>query len=154
MLELEALAPDALYVNVVAALPEARGRGLGTRLLRLAEVIARDEGRPRLSLVVADANTGARRLYARPAFARSPPADGQGRLGRRRLRLDAARQGSGLTADGCGADSPVIAPTNRAKIAFPRDRKREGPSGRMTVEPSAAPTVPPPAEAAAGERGP
>jgi ribosomal protein S18 acetylase RimI-like enzyme len=68
MLELEALAPDALYVNVVSVLPEARGRGLGTRLLRLAEVIARDEGRPRLSLVVGDANTGARRLYAQTGY--------------------------------------------------------------------------------------
>jgi ribosomal protein S18 acetylase RimI-like enzyme len=68
MLELEALAPDALYVNVVAALPEARGRGLGTRLLRVAEEIARAEGRPRLSLIVADRNAGARRLYARAGY--------------------------------------------------------------------------------------
>ena len=68
MLELEALAPDALYVNVVAALPEARGRGHGTRLLQLADDIARAEGRPRLSLIVADANDGARRLYARTGY--------------------------------------------------------------------------------------
>ena len=34
LVELRALVPDALYVNVVATLPEARGRGLGTRLMR------------------------------------------------------------------------------------------------------------------------
>ena len=68
MLELEALAADALYVNVVATLPEVRGRGHGTRLLQLADDIARVEGRPRLSLIVADANDGARRLYARTGY--------------------------------------------------------------------------------------
>lgn len=68
LVELEALAPDALYVNALAALPEARGRGLGTRLLGLAEDIARARGRPRLSLIVADDNAGARRLYARAGY--------------------------------------------------------------------------------------
>ena len=68
LVELEALAPDALYLNVLATLPEARGRGLGGRLLRLAEDIARDGSYPRLSLIVADANAGARRLYARAGY--------------------------------------------------------------------------------------
>jgi ribosomal protein S18 acetylase RimI-like enzyme len=68
LVELEALAPDALYVNVLAALPEARGRGLGTRLMAVAEDLARAGGRRRLSLIVADDNAGARRLYARLGY--------------------------------------------------------------------------------------
>jgi ribosomal protein S18 acetylase RimI-like enzyme len=68
LVELEALAPDALYVNTLATLPEARGRGLGTRLMRVAEDIARADGLPRLSLVVADDHDGARRLYARLGY--------------------------------------------------------------------------------------
>jgi ribosomal protein S18 acetylase RimI-like enzyme len=66
--ELENLAPDSWYVNVLAALPEARRRGLGTRLLRLAEDIARDQDLARLSIIVADNNAGARRLYARQGY--------------------------------------------------------------------------------------
>jgi len=68
MVELRALAPDALYVNVVARLPEARGRGLGTRLMRIAEDIARAQGHPRVCLIVADANAAARRLYRRLGY--------------------------------------------------------------------------------------
>jgi ribosomal protein S18 acetylase RimI-like enzyme len=66
--ELENLAPGSWYVNVLAALPEHRGRGLGTRLLGLADQIARDEGLSRLSIIVADDNTGARRLYQRQGY--------------------------------------------------------------------------------------
>jgi ribosomal protein S18 acetylase RimI-like enzyme len=68
MVELRALVPDALYVNVVATLPEARGRGLGTSLMRVAEDIARAEGCPSLCLSVADDNDPARRLYARLGY--------------------------------------------------------------------------------------
>jgi len=68
MIELRALAADALYVNVVATLPEARGRGLGTRLMRIAEDIARARGHPRLCLIVADDNAAARRLYHRLGY--------------------------------------------------------------------------------------
>jgi ribosomal protein S18 acetylase RimI-like enzyme len=67
--ELWNLALRTWYVNMLAALPEARGRGLGTRLLGLADEIARDQGLSRLSLIVADSNAGARRLYARHGYA-------------------------------------------------------------------------------------
>jgi ribosomal protein S18 acetylase RimI-like enzyme len=67
--ELENRAPNSWYVNVLAALPVARGRGLGTRLLGLAEEIAGDQGLSRLSLIVADNNAGARRLYERQGYA-------------------------------------------------------------------------------------
>ncbi len=63
--ELEALAGGTFYINVIAAYPEYRGRGLGTRLLNEAERMA--AGRP-LSLIVSDGNTGACRLYERYGF--------------------------------------------------------------------------------------
>jgi ribosomal protein S18 acetylase RimI-like enzyme len=63
--ELENLAPDTWYINVVAAYPEHRGRGYGSRLLSVAERIAANLGLAGLSLIVSDANLGARRLYER-----------------------------------------------------------------------------------------
>lgn len=71
LIELENLAPSTWYVNVLAAYPAARGRGLGTRLLALAETLALHEGIDRMSIVVADANEGARRLYERAGYAES-----------------------------------------------------------------------------------
>lgn len=67
--ELEDLAPATWYVNVLAAYPEARGRGHGTRLMALAEEIARNLGLGAMSIIVAGGNTGARRLYQRLGYA-------------------------------------------------------------------------------------
>ncbi len=61
--ELENLAPGTWYVNVLATYPEYRRRGHGTRLLGLAEGLAVAAGRRGLSIIVSDANAGARRLY-------------------------------------------------------------------------------------------
>lgn len=66
--ELENRAPGTWYVNVLAVLPPIRGNGLGTRLLRRAEQIARTLGKRGLSVIVSDANTGARRLYERCGY--------------------------------------------------------------------------------------
>ena len=66
--ELENLAPLTWYVNVLAALPEHRGRGFGARLLALAEEIARDRGLPAMSLIISSGNAGARRLYQRTGY--------------------------------------------------------------------------------------
>ncbi len=66
--ELENLAPSSWYVNVLAAYPEYRGQGLGTRLLSLAEDLATEAGLSRISMIVADANAGARRLYERTGY--------------------------------------------------------------------------------------
>lgn len=63
--ELENLAPSTWYVNVLAAQPRFRGQGIGTRLIGVAEQCARDAGCAGLSIIVSDANTGARRLYER-----------------------------------------------------------------------------------------
>jgi ribosomal protein S18 acetylase RimI-like enzyme len=66
---LQALENRALgtqYVNVLATYPELRRRGIATSLL--AEAARRSAGAPGLSLIVADRNAGARRLYERSGF--------------------------------------------------------------------------------------
>jgi ribosomal protein S18 acetylase RimI-like enzyme len=66
--ELENLAPGTWYVNVLATYPEHRGHGHGTRLLGLAEDLAAEAGSRGLSIIVSDANAGARRLYERSGY--------------------------------------------------------------------------------------
>jgi ribosomal protein S18 acetylase RimI-like enzyme len=66
--ELEDLAPGTWYVNVLATLPEYRGQGYGSQLLALAEKLATASGRRGLSIIVADGNFGAIRLYSRVGF--------------------------------------------------------------------------------------
>ena len=66
--ELENLAPSSWYVNVLAAYPEHRGKGWGARLLALGETIAAERGLERMSIIVADRNAGARRLYERVGY--------------------------------------------------------------------------------------
>jgi ribosomal protein S18 acetylase RimI-like enzyme len=66
--ELENLAPDTWYINVVATLPEYRDRGLGKRLLAAAEDTAARLGKHGLSLIVSNANHDARRLYERLGY--------------------------------------------------------------------------------------
>ena len=69
LVELENLAAGTLYVNAVAAFPEARGLGLGSELMRWAERRAAELGLRGVSLIVSDANHGARRLYERLGYA-------------------------------------------------------------------------------------
>lgn len=66
--ELEDLAAGSWYVNVLAAYPEFRGMGVGTRLLEEADKHAADAGSDGLSIIVSDANTGARKLYERQGY--------------------------------------------------------------------------------------
>jgi ribosomal protein S18 acetylase RimI-like enzyme len=66
--ELEAMVPGTWYVNVLAAYPQHRGNGYGAALLGLAEQLARETGRRGLSIIVADTNFGARRLYQRCGY--------------------------------------------------------------------------------------
>ncbi|WP_111431993.1 GNAT family N-acetyltransferase [Rhodobacteraceae bacterium DSL-40] len=66
--ELENSALESWYINVLACYPAARGKGIGSRLLRLAEEIAVSEGLSRLSVIVASDNAGACRLYERHEF--------------------------------------------------------------------------------------
>ena len=66
--ELEDLAPRTWYVNVLAAYPEYRGRGYGSALLQIADRLAGSSGCEGLSIIVSDANTGARCLYERRGY--------------------------------------------------------------------------------------
>jgi ribosomal protein S18 acetylase RimI-like enzyme len=66
--ELENLAPATLYVNVLAVFPRYRGRGFGTALLGVADELATNTHADRLSIIVSDANHGARRLYRRCGY--------------------------------------------------------------------------------------
>lgn len=67
--ELENLAPSTWYVNVLAVLPQFRGMGLGSRLLALADETGARLEKSGMSVIVADNNTGARRLYERFGYA-------------------------------------------------------------------------------------
>jgi ribosomal protein S18 acetylase RimI-like enzyme len=69
MQQLENIAPGTWYVNVLAGYPQYRNQGLGTALLKHAETLARTSGAKRgLSVIVADNNVGARRLYERMGY--------------------------------------------------------------------------------------
>ena len=66
--ELENLAHATWYVNVLAVYPEQRRRGLGARLLGLADELAAAAGGRGLSIIVSDANLEAQRLYERCGY--------------------------------------------------------------------------------------
>lgn len=66
--ELELLAPGTFYVNVLATLPGYQGRGLGSRLLEVANDLAAEAGCDELSIQVFEQNEGAVRLYERHGY--------------------------------------------------------------------------------------
>lgn len=68
LVELESEAPGSWYVNALALFPEYRGRGLGSQLLAEAERIAGHLRGSTLSIIVADQNEGAKRLYLRTGY--------------------------------------------------------------------------------------
>ena len=68
LIELENLALGSWYVNVLAVYPLHRGRGLGHQLLEVAAEQARENASRGESIIVSDANTGARRLYERCGY--------------------------------------------------------------------------------------
>ncbi len=59
---------NSYYICGMALFPEHRGRGIGTRLLALAEEHARDKGFKKVSLIVFEPNTGAKQLYDRTGY--------------------------------------------------------------------------------------
>ena len=72
--QLENLAPGTWYVNVLASYPQWRNKGLGTALLKHAEKLAFAAGvKKGSSVIVADNNKAARRLYERMGY--RPVAD-------------------------------------------------------------------------------
>jgi ribosomal protein S18 acetylase RimI-like enzyme len=68
MFELENIVPGTWFVNVLATYAEHRGKGYGTELLHIAEVLAHDAQCGGMSLIVSDANAEARRLYERHGY--------------------------------------------------------------------------------------
>ena len=62
---LEAEAPGHWYVNVLAAYPEYRGRGLGSALLALADELGLVAATRGMAIIVASTNGSAKRLYER-----------------------------------------------------------------------------------------
>jgi len=59
---------NSYYICGMAMFPEYRGLGVGTQLLALAEQHAVDKGFRKLSLIVFEENTGAKRLYERHGY--------------------------------------------------------------------------------------
>ena len=68
LLELENLAAGTWYVNAVATFPETRGLGAGSKLMQWAERRASELELRGISLIVSDANRGARKLYERLGY--------------------------------------------------------------------------------------
>jgi ribosomal protein S18 acetylase RimI-like enzyme len=60
--------PDSYYICGMALFDRYRGRGVGRRLLKLAEEHARQLDLRKLSLIVFEQNAGARSLYEREGF--------------------------------------------------------------------------------------
>jgi ribosomal protein S18 acetylase RimI-like enzyme len=68
LVELELLAPRTFYVNGLATLPGYQGRGLGSKLLDVANDLAAEAGCDELSIQVFEKNEGAVRLYERHGY--------------------------------------------------------------------------------------
>ena len=66
--QLEQKVPGSFYINILAAYPEFRGLGLGTKLLEAAPALASGAGCSELSLEVFEQNEGAVRLYERHGY--------------------------------------------------------------------------------------
>jgi ribosomal protein S18 acetylase RimI-like enzyme len=68
LVELEALAPGSWYVNAVATASAYRGRGVGRALMEEAERLAAETRTTTMSLIVAEQNEAACRLYEKLGY--------------------------------------------------------------------------------------
>jgi ribosomal protein S18 acetylase RimI-like enzyme len=68
IVDLTNLVPGYWYINMVALLPQARGKGLGAALLNEAEAQAHSQNCPGLALIVAATNDDAIRSYTRSGY--------------------------------------------------------------------------------------
>jgi len=66
--QLENMVPGTWYINAVAVYDAYRGRGFGKELMALAETFAGDLGMRGLSLIVANTNEVARKLYSKIGY--------------------------------------------------------------------------------------
>jgi ribosomal protein S18 acetylase RimI-like enzyme len=67
-MELESLVPGSWYVNAVATVAAMRGRGIANALMARGERLAGEAGADVVSLIVAEQNSPARRLYERLGY--------------------------------------------------------------------------------------
>jgi ribosomal protein S18 acetylase RimI-like enzyme len=72
---LDALREGSMHVSAIAVVTDARGSGIGKRLLGTAEMAARGRGAGEVTLVTADANLGALELFLRSGYQRTRRAD-------------------------------------------------------------------------------
>ena len=72
--------PGECYVNSIAVLSQARGKGVGTKLLQWGEDLAREKGSDRMTLAVINGNP-AKRLYERYGFAKKDVDCVEGSIG-------------------------------------------------------------------------
>lgn len=68
LVRLEAQAPGAWYVNVLAVYPEFRGRGIGTKLLAEADARGYAAASRGMAIIVASENLTAWQLYERAGY--------------------------------------------------------------------------------------
>lgn len=62
-------APGTLKIKMLAVNGSHRGKGIGSRLLEMAEVLATEKGYSKLQLEVVDTNPRAKKLYERMGYA-------------------------------------------------------------------------------------
>ncbi len=68
MLDLIKRADHSVFVRELAVVDWARGRGLASAFLDLADGVAGNRGDPRVTLIVNDQNVAAHRLYVARGF--------------------------------------------------------------------------------------
>jgi ribosomal protein S18 acetylase RimI-like enzyme len=68
LVRLKRHAPGQWHLHALAVVPEQRRQGLGTRLLRIVDALAAEEGVTETSLTVAEGNHSARQLYEREGY--------------------------------------------------------------------------------------
>lgn len=72
---LNLLGDDEYYINNLAVFDEYRGKGYGVELLNHAEVLAREQGFKKLSLIVEFYNTHAKKVYEKFGFCEEKKVD-------------------------------------------------------------------------------
>lgn len=68
LIELEQCVPDSFYINMLAAYPKYRNRGVGTKLMSMVDALATEAGCDTISVEVFEQNEGAFRLYQRLGY--------------------------------------------------------------------------------------
>lgn len=65
--------PDEFYIDTICTAPKFRGHGVGTTLLKYADIVAKNNGYSKISLSVEKQKDRARHLYKKMGFIYSEP---------------------------------------------------------------------------------